>query len=887
MALAPGTPLGPYEILAPLGAGGMGEVYHARDTRLGRDVAVKILPSHQSPSREDRARFQREARAISALNHPHICVLHDIGREGDTDYLVMELVEGETLSRRLARSPLPTPELLRLGAQIADALDRAHRAGVVHRDLKPGNIMLTRSGAKLMDFGLALAAEPVKAGGLTATAPALGESEEPITAKGMVVGTLRYMAPEQLEGKPADPRSDIWAMGCVLYEMATGKPAFDATHAVSLISMIMRDQPREMAERAPMAPPALDRLVRQCLAKDPDDRWQTAGDLKRELEWIVESGSRQAQVAPVMPGRSSRAWRVGALVGAAVIAVAFSVTLLRPRGASKPMVFELSPPASMNSGPMANAGLPRISPNGTTLAFNATDSSGVRAIWLRPANSLEMRRLSGTEGAGRPFWSPDSKWLGFFVPGRLMKVDVNGGSPITVCEEEGADGTWSPRGVILFDGDTRDSIRMVRDSGGTPVGAARREAPGGSSWPQFLPDGRHFLYIGYQGENWQKGTLKVGSIDGHETKVLGPADSRVEYANGYLLYVREGTLFARPFDPKALRFKGDPIAVARDIEAETGGAAQFSASSEGTLVYHSGASPGTTSLVWLNRKGERVGTVGAPGTYDQPALSSDGTQLAVAVGGLTRSRIQIWLWDLARGLGRPFSVLRDEDTPSPVWSPDGSQVLYDCWPGKLLVQSVDNGTIDTLYESSDRVMDAGGWSADGQWILFMSYLRSEPEVNIDILAIPANGHQQPVPIVATRAWDIHPALSRDGKWLAYASNESGQWEIYVQPFGGHAAKWRISTQGGRQPSWRADGRELYYLALDGGLMSVAVGSGTSPHFSLPQQLFKAPGRVRRNTRNQYAPTRDGQKFLFVAPEGKETIGTTKVAVNWPALLASQ
>jgi Tol biopolymer transport system component len=891
MSLASGTRLGPYQILSPLGAGGMGEVYRARDTRLGREVAVKVLPQHLSSSREDRARFEREAKTISNLNHPHICVLHDVGREGDTDFLVMELVEGETLAQRLSRGPLPLADVLMLGAQIADALSRAHRAGVVHRDLKPGNVMLTKSGAKLLDFGLARGSGKARweMGDMTATAPA---QQMPITAKGTVVGTFQYMAPEQLEGKESDARSDIWALGCVLYEMATGKRAFEGSTTASVISAIMRDQPREMSVLAPLAPPAFQRAVRQCLAKDPDDRWQSAGDLQREVLWITEVGSRAGVPVPVAARIGGREWIAWTLASVAVTALAAGL-ILHPRQRPQMVAFELPAPPQVRG-----VDLPRISPDGTMLAFNATDSSGISSLWVRPMNSLEARCLPGTEGAGRPFWSPDSRDLAYFAGSKLWRIAVDGGAPVGLCSLETAgDGTWGKGGVILFDGLSTDSVRMVSASGGTVMGAVRLDRSAGetgASWPQFLPDGRHFLYIAYA-QMPDSGILKVGSLDSKNVKSLGPVPSRVEYAAGYLLFVSGGTLIARPFDPKAIKFTGEPVAVTQHVESDPGGSARFSVSTEGTLVFHSGAKPPERRLVWLDRRGQRLGAVGAPGYYDYPALSPDGGRLAVRLSDWSRARGDLWLWDLNRNLESRFTFTNGIDPAqawspdgvvrAPAWSPDGNRIAYSRENGAscdIFVKSTAGAAGESILCSSNENKIVYDWSADGAWILYMQYPVVAQNVNIEIYALALTHPVRRFPVVTNRFTNKHPVFSPDGNWLAYDSDETGRFEVYVQAFREQGPRWRVSTQGGTRPFWRRNGREIFYLGLDGEMMSVAVEPGIAPRFGLPQKLFDSPGP--NHFGYTYFPTRDGQRFLFVVPEGKGRPGSTTVVLNWPFLI---
>ena len=876
MPLSPGTRLGAYEIVGPLGAGGMGEVYRARDTRLGREVAVKVLPQHLAATPEIRARFEREAHTISSLNHPNICTLHDVGHEGDIDYIVMELVEGETLADRIARGPLPTFEVLRIGTQIADALDKAHRAGIVHRDLKPGNIMLAKSGTKLLDFGLARATGLEAAPAGQTNSPTLGR---PLTAEGTIVGTFLYMAPEQLEGKEADARADIWALGCVLYEMITGMRPFQGKSQASLISSIMSADPAPIAQVSPLNPPALGRLVKACLEKEPEERIQTAHDVKLQLQWIVEGGSQAGVAAPVATRRRRReqlAWIAATTM--TVIAAGLAVTKLMPKPPAKPVIFELTPPHQARS-----VDLPRISPDGRRLAFNAADSTGTVGIWVRQMNSLDAQRLPGTEGATRPFWSPDSRFLAFFSGGKLRKIDLSGGPPITICDApRGADGTWGPRGVILFDGTTADSVQSVSASGGVPTGATvvdRKSLEVYTAWPQFLPDGRHFLYIAY-GSGPEGRMLKVGSIDSKETKSLGPAGSRTEYASGHLLYVRGGALLAQPFDSGALKFTGDPFPVAENVETDPVGSARFSASTDGTLVFRAGGTGATDRLAWTNRRGERTGTVGAPGTYSTPALSPDGTQLAVEVYDLSRQAGDIWLWDLPRDLGSRFTFA-DQDVDDPVWSPDGSRVLYSVARGSfndLHIKSVGGAGVDSLLFASDQQKLAGSWSPDGQWITYM--MRSPSVPRFDIYGLSLGDSTRPVPLAATPFNEAQAVISPDGKWLAFVSDESGQFEIYVRTFPGPGGKWRVSTAGGGEPTWRGDSRELYYLSPDSKLMMVSVEPGTPPRFSLPQRLFDTPLGPPFPIRNRYVVTRDGQRFLFVAPAGEGKVGATTVVLDW-------
>ena len=883
MPLTPGTLLGPYEIVAPIGAGGMGEVYRARDTRLGRDVAVKVLPAHLSLSAEVRARFEREARTISSLNHPNICTLFDVGREGDTDYLVMELVEGETLADRLEKGELPPADALRIGMQIADALDRAHRAGIVHRDLKPGNIMLARSNAKLMDFGLARAtgmAGPASGSGVTIAALTHSPTvAQPLTTEGTLVGTFVYMSPEQLEGKEADARSDIWALGCVLYEMATGRRPFSGKSQASLITSIMGTEPAPIAQVAPMSPPGLDRLVRACLAKDPEERIQTAHDVKLQLQWVAEGGSQAGVPAPVAAKRRRReglAWALFAV--AALAAVALGVLQLMPKPRANSVVFELTPPPHVGA-----VDLPRISPDGRQLAFNATDSTGVTGVWVRALSSLEARHLPGTEGATRPFWSPDSRYLAFFSGGKLRKIDIAGGPPQVVCDApRGADGTWGKRGVILFDGSSADTVQRVSAGGGVATGATALNRAAGESftaWPQFLPDGRHFLYLAYDGAGER--TLKVGDLESKTLKSLGPAGSRTEYASGHLLFVRQGALLAQPFDLGGLKLKGDPFPIAENVEYDVSGSARFSASSQGTLVYRAGGANASRKLTWVDRTGRTLGTIGAPGLYDDPAFSLDGKQLAVRLASNGGQSGDIWIWDLSRDLGSRFTFAAT-DVNNATWSPDGARIVYSlAQPGgvDLRIKPLGGAGADSVLYASKEEKYASCWSQDGRYLAYISRSGFEGQ-RWDIRVLPMTEPGKPIPVVATPANESGPAFSPDGKWLLYSSDESGQSEVYVQAFPGPGGKSRVSTQGGREPMWRGDGREIYYLTSARQLMAAAFEPGMPPRLGLPSKLFDAP--VIRDTyvRNRYQPSPDGQKFLLNKIEGETQVGATTVVLDW-------
>jgi tRNA A-37 threonylcarbamoyl transferase component Bud32/WD40 repeat protein len=688
MALSAGTKLGPYEILAPIGAGGMGEVYKARDTRLDRTVAIKVLPAHLAANEQLRQRLEREARAVSSLSHPHICVLHDVGHQDGTDFLVMEYLEGETLAGRVARGPLPLEQIFTIATQIADALDKAHRQGVVHRDLKPGNVMLTKAGAKLMDFGLAKT---------TASATALLSSvavtqSSPVTAAGTIVGTFQYMSPEQIEGREADARSDIFAFGLLLYEMATGRRAFEGKTQASVIGAILATEPPPISSLQPLTPPALERLVKTCMAKDANERRQTMHDILLDLKWITEGGSQAGVPAPVIARRKNREriWMGAAVVLLVATLGLAAMVILYQRAASdvRPLRAFVLPPEGATFGVSGGSGGPVvISPDGKRLAFVATTSDGKRMLWTRSLESLTAQPLSGTEEAMFPFWSPDSRSLGFFAQNKLKKIDIAGGPPLALCDTSGnpRGGTWGREGVILFTPSTTSPLFRTSASGSPPTQVTKLEADikvGTHRWPHFLPDGRHFLYVARAtgpGGTQQSGAegIYVGSIDGKESKLLVRAISSGAYASGNVLFVREGTLMAQAFDPKLLEVTGDAFPVAEQVQFDLAySLAAFSASENGVLAYHAGGVlENNSKLLWIDRTGKEIGGLGDAAAYYDQRISADGQKVAVSLFDPSARTIDIWIYEVARGLRTRFTF-----DPSferfPVWSPDGSRVVF-------------------------------------------------------------------------------------------------------------------------------------------------------------------------------------------------------------------
>src|SRR6266446_6209943 len=867
MPLAPGTKLGPYEITAPLGAGGMGEVYRAKDTRLGRDVAIKILPKEMSADPARKQRFEREARTISGLNHPNICTLHDVGSHDGLDYLVMECVEGETLAARLQKAPLPLEHVMRYGAQIADALDKAHRAGIVHRDLKPGNVMLTASGAKLLDFGLAKAAA-TQIGSLTLTSAV---PTNPVTQEGTIVGTFQYMSPEQVEGKELDGRSDIFSLGAVLYEMVTGQRAFEGKSQLSVASAILEKEPVPISSIKPMTTPALDHAIRRSLAKEVERRWQSAADLAGELQWIAEAGSQAGVPAPLVSHRKVRerlAWSVATLLAITLAPVAFLYLREKPPAPAAPVRFQIPAPENATLGPYLN-----LSPDGRKLVFLA----GGR-LWVHFLESGESRQSTAD---GAPFWSPDSRFIGYASQGKLKKIEATGGPPQTVADLPGArwaGGAWNQDGVIVFGSPI--GLFRVPASGGVPVQITAADPARQEVYhidPSFLPDGRHFVYTHYSTDK-EKSGIYVGSVDAkpeqQSSKFLVASNWGPVYApsadpsTGYLLFMREGTLMAQPFDNRQLELKGQATPVAEQVgDSDNGrGHGAFSASANDVLVFWRGGTTPDRQLTWYDRQGKVLGTAGEPGDYQELALSPDGTRVALMKRSGQASNI--WLQDLSRDTSTRFTFGSEIDS-YPVWSPDGSRIIFGS--GNDLYQEPVSGVKDAeLLLRSSEAPYADDWSRDGRFLLYEAF---DPKTNWDIWVLPLGGGKKPVPFLVTEFNEHAARFSPDGHWVAYDSNESGHYEIYVRSFAMNSAgttveasgKWQVSNGYGREPRWRGNGRELYYTGGDGKVMAVEIA--TNPEFKpgKPQPLgFTA--RARSTTGIGWGSTADGRRFLVATPK---------------------
>jgi eukaryotic-like serine/threonine-protein kinase len=855
----------------------MGEVYRARDTRLDREVAIKLLPPRLATDPQFRARFEREAKSVSALNHPHICTLHDLGSASvggqELHYIVLELIEGESLAQRLAKGPLPVEDVLRLGGQVASALDAAHRQGIVHRDLKPGNVMVTKTGAKLLDFGLARSSDGK---GVVEAISSLNTMDKPLTEQGTIVGTFQYMAPEQLEGDAADARTDIFALGALLYEMATGRKAFDGKSRTSLIAAIVSSHPPSISSVQAMTPPALDHVVRKCLEKDPDDRWQSARDVMAELAWIAEGGSRVGLPGIVSVRRRVRegiAW--AAFSVATVAAAGFAVAWARRAPKPAPVVrFQIPNPEGV-----IDVGPPVLSPDGRAVAFDATDVSGKRGIWLRPLDSIEPRLLPATEGALRPIWSPDSRSIAFMSGGKLRRIAVAGGPAQTIADApRGADGTWGPQGVILFDGQTNDPVWRVEAAGGVPKPAVPPDpAKGimGAGFPAFLPGGTHFLYEVVMA-NPEDNALMVRALDGGESKTVLKTNSQVVFAApGYLLFVRERTLVAQPFDPSTQTLRGEPVPLSEGLGLDNVGLASISASTTGALAYRPGLGA-RRRLVWMDRSGKETPALDDEREYGDFWLSPDSRRLVFGADE-SGGKGDLWIRDFERGTTTRFTFEPEREF-DPVWSPDGRRIAYSIQKKNwdlYVKDAAGTGEGELLLETPEDKF-VTDWSRDGAYIIYAS---RGADTGWDLWALRTTGDHKPFPLRRTKFVELNASLSPDGRFLAYQSNESGRQEVYVQEFPEAKSKWQVSPDGGREPFWRADGRELYYRSPNAKLMVVPVEKGAAFVAGTPQPLFQArfPPVIGRGL---YRPTPDGQRFLVVSPLGRESLQPATVILNW-------
>jgi serine/threonine-protein kinase len=880
MPLAPGTILGPYQIDAPLGAGGMGEVYKATDTRLDRTVAIKVLPEHVAADPDLKQRFEREARTVAALNHPHICTLHDIGNQDGIDFLVMEYLDGETLAQRLQKGALPLDQALTIAIEIADALDKAHRQGIVHRDLKPGNIMLTKAGAKLLDFGLA---KLRKSGTVGATGFSAATTQtEPLTGRGTILGTLQYMAPEQLEGKEADTRTDIFALGTVIYEMVTGRKAFEGRSQANLIAAIIQMDPPAVSSIRPVTPPALDRIVATCLAKDPDERWQTATDLKRELDWVNEQSATTGQMVPATTATSRRiglVWGAGGLLTLALVVA----LVWQPAGrdaASPPVVSRttITLPDSQQLNLAGGADPLAISPDGSLVAY-AADIGGRRQLYLRGLDAFDAEPVPGTEGAQYPFFSADGSQVAFFADGKLQRVSTSGGAPVPVCEVAtiGRAGTWGSDGTIVFGAGT--GLMRVDAAGGTPEPIVSGDSEMDArilGYPRFLPDSRGLVVTVFGLPGFEPSAVAVLDLETSEWHVVGVGVQAQYLPSGHLVYHagsgEEGELHAVPFDLDEMVVRGARVSVLEDVfRARNSGAAYYAIADNGTLVFAPYSLEHT--LVRVDRDGQRTPLSDDRLGFRFPRLSGDGRRVAVTIDPRPS---EVWVYDLDRGTRIPLAT--DGHSIAAVWTTDSRRVAYR-YEGDIYWRAADGSTpAQPLLESPGSVpgtpWSPSVWSSDGRWFLFMS---EDPQTGWDVWARDADGELAPV--IKSLANEMHPRLSPNGRWVAYSSDESGRDEVYVQPFPDVAeGRWTISTDGGHTPIWSPDGNRLFYVR-GAELMDVLVRYQPDRFAAgAPEVLFDGPFDQTQDGNYDVFP--DGEHFLMIETDPNARPNRLHVVQNW-------
>ncbi len=877
-----GATVSHYRIVGKLGGGGMGVVYKAEDTRLQRFVALKFLSREFARDPQALSRFQREARAASALNHANICTLHDIAHDSGVDYLVMEYVEGKPLDKLITSKGLSLSKAIGYATQIASALAVAHAAGIVHRDIKPANVIVTPEGqVKILDFGLAKLAEHMLPGSPAAT------EELTLTRSGAILGTVSYMSPEQAAGLEVDHRSDIFSLGIVLYEMLAGRRPFQGKSQVDLLHAIIY----EPLPPAGSISPRLEEILEKALEKDPKDRYQHAADLSLDLRRVERPSRSMALTAPSLPAPSHRlSWISWALAGTAALLLAALAVLGFAYFRQKPRVeqslrFQISAPG--------RAEFPAFSPDGRYLAF-VTNQGGPDQIWIRAMDTLEARPLTGTEGASFPFWSPNSAYLGFFAHGKIQKIAIAGGPPQSLCDAaSGRGGSWSRDDVILFSPGPASRIFRVPAAGGAPVPVTKLAAGRsvGHRFPAFLPDGFHFLYNAGS-DNPPDAGVYLGSLDGAAPVRLAPDVSNALYAparagsNGHILFRHGDTLTALPFDVKSLKVTGDMFPVAEQVwlGAATGFGA-FSVSGNDLLAFRSGSATPNRELVWINRAGNRVGVVGKPGAYEDLAISRDGKTVALLVNSGTRN--DIWLQDVGRGVLSRFTF-NAGFSGSPVWSPDGSRMIYAFEPEgafafEFYLKPIGgNSQAELLFHS---VVGGGqdDWSPDGKWLV---YQEVGHETAHDLWLLPLTPDRKPVPYLVTRFDERSARFSPDGKWIAYESNESGRFEIYVQTFPASGAKYQISSLGGTDAQWRRDGKEVFYIGADKKLMVVPVKLGSTLEAGAPQALFPVPETRTLLKSFVYEPSVDGQRFLVDVPAAGEVAAAPPLTIvtNWQNVL---
>jgi Tol biopolymer transport system component/tRNA A-37 threonylcarbamoyl transferase component Bud32 len=876
MAFAGGARLGPYEIVSALGAGGMGEVYKARDTKLGREVALKILPESFTHDPERLARFRREAQVLAALNHPHIGAIYGLDEANGQQFLVLELIEGGTLADRIAKGPLRVDNALAIAKQVAEALEAAHEKGIIHRDLKPANIALTQDGnVKVLDFGLAKATEtssgtsPDVTNTPTITSPAM------MTGVGVILGTAAYMSPEQAKGRAVDRRSDVWAFGCVLYEMLTGKRAFEGEEVFDTLASVLRGDP-DWSRLSSTTPPSIQRMLRRALKKDPRQRLADIHDARIEIE---EAGTDvEGPVAPASAKGVRMGWIASLALAATLIAAMAIPTVHHLREASPPtppeMRLQINTPST--PAPFEFA----LSPDGRRLAVVAA-GDGPRRLWLRPLDETDAQPIAGTEGAEYPFWSADSRSIGFFASNKLYRIDLAGGQPQFLANApSGRGGAWNADGTIVFAAAATSALSRIRASGGDPAPVTRLDSRQQTShrFPQFLPDNHHFLFYA-QGSPETSG-IYLGSLDSGEPKRLTASETAGAYLQpDWVVFVRQGALVARRLDVARGGLTGDPVRLADPVGYDgpynVGG---FSVSADGLVAYRAGG--GRHQLTWFDRTGNAVGLAGESDTGNllSAELSPDGRR--VAVDRTVQNNTDVWLMDLVRGGSTrlTFDAAVDKD---PVWSPDGTQVVFGSnrkGVSNLYLKSSSGVGTEELLLETPNYKTPQDWSKDGRFLL---YGQLDPKTGQDVWALEMTGKERkPRVVVNTPADERRGQFSPNGRWVAYDTNESGRSEIVVQPFPEPGRKWQVSTSGGIAPRWREDGKELYFIAPDGKLMVVSVAaSSTAFEAGTPAVLFPTRIVTTPTPKNQYAVSRDGRFLINQRMEESITTPITLI-LNW-------
>jgi Tol biopolymer transport system component len=873
----------------------MGEVYRARDTRLDREVAVKVLAAHLSENLELRTRFEREAKAISGLQHPNICVLYDVGRQDGVDFLVMEYLQGETLAARLERKPLTPDETLRIAIDVADALDTAHRSGIVHRDLKPGNVMLTKNGAKLMDFGL-VKLQTFAAGSQSST-PAfsavatMASMASPVTMAGTIVGTVQYMSPEQIQGKEADGRSDVFAFGAMVYEMLTGKRPFEGKSQLSVASAILEKDPELISKIQPLTPPSLQYLVQTCMAKEPDQRFQSVHDLKLQLQWIVVGGSQTGTPAVVV---SQRRNRQKVLTAATVLGWSLAVVALvtavfyahRLTSAHTLVRAQLEPPAGYSFATVLE-GAPVLSPDGQQIVFVASKDKKTNLLLVQRLSAAKAEPLAGTEGAAFPFWSPDGKYLGFFANGKLRKIEASGGPVEALCDAPaGRGGAWSKNGIIVFAPNIAGPLERVSDGGGTPEEATPGHKDDGQFTnrnPYFLPDGKHFLFV-QRSTQESLGNLYAASLDGGTAQKLLPSGSNVSYSDGYLFFIKDGTLTAQPFDASGLRLHGRAIPIAESVEYYNPRNMGYFSVSQGVLVYRQNVLE-NRELVWLDATGKESEHWGEPAPYVGGTFSPGSHAAVLFRQNSDGHGNSLWLTDTQRKTITRLTPDSNQDQRGIV-SVDGTSIVTSATSGyhSVVVQHslVSSGKEEKLAEVDGAVYLASQ-SVNGRYVLFSV---QNPKTSFDVYFIDMAGDRKLVPVLNGPYAETDPKLSPDNKWLAFTSDENGGFEIYVTPFPGGGPKWQVSSGGVSfsdnnvsVADWAPDGKQLYYRQGDKIYTVEARTEGSKPEFSAPKELSSIPQEL-----NSIALITDGKRILATRPVGQHSESLLNLALNWQRLI---